>query len=109
MIKKGNSKAFSMVEVIVAAMLLTTTIAVVFGTIMASRKPMVEADKSVRAAIFAKKVMAELRGKVDAEDVTSFTTGVIHAAPLEEDGYTAKYTVTIGADGTRKVDITITW
>ncbi len=112
MINKPHQKAFSMVEVVVAAIVLTTTIAVVFGTIMASRKPMVQADKNVRASIFAKKAMAQLRGQVDANTWDQAGSNMIEGTYtnfLIDDGFTASYTVTNGVDGVRKVDMKISW
>ncbi len=113
MINKIQVKAFSMVEVVVAAVVLATTIAVVFGTIMASRKPMVQADKNVRASIFAKKVMAHLRGQVDANTWDAAGSelnpdGAWHAS-LNEDGFQANYKVITDPSGTRKVEIKINW
>jgi hypothetical protein len=96
----------------VAAIVLTTTIAVVFGTIMSSRKPMVQADRSVRAAIFAKKAMAELRGKVDANTWDQAGSSMVegnYVNFMNEDGFTASYIVTNDASGGRKVDMKISW
>lgn len=101
-----------MVEVVVAAVILTTTIAMVFGTIMSSRRPMVRTDKRLRAAIFAKKAMVQLRGQVDANSWDQPGSSLIAGTYqnfMTEDGFTAGYTINAVANGYRQVNMTITW
>lgn len=85
MIKKFfKNKGFSMVEVVVASVITTATIAMVFGTMMVSRRPMDDADKQMRAGIIARKAMAKLRDEVDAN---RWTTG-----NLQESGRSLYFT-----------------
>jgi Tfp pilus assembly protein PilV len=56
-----SQRAFSMVEVIVASVILMATIILVFGTIAKTRQPVVDSSRKLRAAMYAQDVLDALR------------------------------------------------
>ncbi|MBF0122034.1 MAG: hypothetical protein HQL21_01335 [Candidatus Omnitrophica bacterium] len=70
---KKSVKAFSMVEVIVASIILMTTITLVFGTIANTRKPVVVSTRKLRAATYAQEVLDTLRTRVNDSEWNNAT------------------------------------
>lgn len=61
-------KAFSMVEVMVASVILMTTIVLVFGAISFTRQPVERASRKLLAAKYGQEVLDALRGRVNASE-----------------------------------------
>ena len=62
-----KKKGFSMVEVIVAAVIFALAAAGIFSTISALTKPAAESDNEVTAALIAKQTLDKMRGDVRAD------------------------------------------
>jgi len=105
-LKKHN--AFSMVEALIAAVILSISVVGVMATMNAQKAPAVESDERVLAALAAKQFLEGLRGKVDA---STYATGDL-ALGLHEDVVVGSYLVDYyvsAAGNARKVDLNITW
>lgn len=112
-------KGFSLVEVMVAAVIFTIAVAGVFASLASSRKPTVDTDTSLRGALCGQQILEKFRAKVDWRDwssgslVVSGTPYVLSAAALAAlpacSGYGASYVVSNGGNGARKVKVTVSW
>ena len=69
-----NRSGFSVVEVIVAAVIFGIAAAGIFATISALREPAEQSDDRVAAAYAGKEILEELRGQIDA---STWNTGNI--------------------------------
>ena len=105
-----NKRGFSLIEVTVAAVIFSVSIAGVFASISAMQRPVDTSSKKVIAGQLAKKVLENLRDKVKAPiaGVAEFTAGAHNgltdaAFPL----YSYDYFVTWQANGVMKVDVTV--
>lgn len=107
MLKKTNHDAFSMVEALIAAVILTVSVIGVLSTMSAQQVPTQESDEKVQAAMAAKQFLETLRSKVDA---TTYSTGELApgAHTVTQGNYTIDYYVTVDGNA-RKVDLNITW
>jgi type II secretory pathway pseudopilin PulG len=109
--KLHSRRAFSMVEVIVAAILFAVASASIFGTISHTDQTAVS-NSRVRGALLGRKVLDRLSKAVTTEN---WTTGLLtvgsHTWPADADfpGYVVTYEVTSDASGARKVVLSIDW
>ena len=108
-----------MIEVIVAAVLFVITAAGILSTI-ASLRPSVQASQeAVQAANYGRQILEDLRSKVNqvtwdnpGNDLDPGNHPPLTPAITATIGgvlYTGTYVVTALADGSRQVDLTITW
>jgi Tfp pilus assembly protein PilV len=103
-----NKYAFSMVEALIASVILSISVVGVLATMSSQKAPSVESDKKVQAAMAAKQFLEGLRSKVDA---TTYATGELSLglhSGVAFGTYTVDYHVT-AAGSARKVDLNITW
>jgi len=106
-------RGFSMIEVIVAAVIFATAAAGVMATVSITSTPAVNNEARLKGASFGKKVLDTLSKAVKSGMDTSgaLTVGPhVYGADPDGDfpGYTANYVVSI-VGGQRKVDITVAW
>lgn len=108
MMKIQNHTAFSMVEALVAAVILSISVVGVLSTMSAQKAPSQESDEKVLAAMAAKQYLESLRGRVDA---TTYSTGDLSLGMhtgVSLGTYTVNYLVTASGSA-RKVDLNIAW
>lgn len=108
MMKITNKNAFSMVEALVAAVILSVSVVGVLSTMSSQKVPTVQSDEKVKAAMAAKQYLEGLRSKVDA---TTYATGDLSLgmhSGVAVGAYTVDYYVS-AAGNARKVDLNITW
>ena len=114
---RKNQYGFSIVEAMVAALILSISVVGVFATLSSQKAPAAAADKRVLAALAAKQFLEDLRSKVNAVDYNNNTGplalgpgGIPQAyGPITWGGlYTINYTVS-AAGNARKVDLSISW
>jgi len=116
--RANRKNGFTLVEVIVAAVIFLLSAAGLLATISAMSQPAAQSSREMTATLIGKQVLEELRQDVDA--VTWDTVGanlepaVAHVRPaVLVDGvtYTPTYTVTPDPQGTRGrvVNVTVTW
>lgn len=107
---RHNQSGFSIVEALVAAVILSISVVGVFATMSSQKAPAAQADRRVLAAQAAKQFLEDLRSKVNATDYTN-NTGPLSTnahAPVVVGIYTFNYTVT-AVGNARKVDVTVTF
>ena len=61
-----NNKAFTLIEVLVSAIIFVVTIGGLFVTLNAVRTPVASKENGLAAAVFGKQVLETLRGQVNA-------------------------------------------
>jgi Tfp pilus assembly protein PilV len=107
--KIRSSDAFSMVEVIVAAVLFLVAASGILGTMIQTRKPSMESDQKTRAALYAQRVSEWLRSDLAANtwDTNVWMEGQ-HSFPAAG-GFNGTYTVINTADGGKQVVIDVTY
>ena len=107
-----NQQAFSIVEALVASLILTISVVGVFATMSAQKAPTASADKRVQAALAGKQFLEDLRSKVDATTYNQsggpFDPATNPHGPFVVNGYTINYNVT-AVGNARKVDLSVTW
>ena len=105
---RKTSSGFSMVEVMIAAIILSISVLGILSTLSAQKGPTAESDKKVQAALAAKQFLEGLRGKVDAMtyDTGDLSLGMHSNVPYG--GYTINYFVSLDGKA-RKVDLNIAW
>ena len=99
-----------------AAIILTTTIGLVFGTIANTRQPVVQSGRKLRAATYAQRVLDALRGRVNDntwKDPNGLLTNGEHNLNAVSDvpcptGVGGTYTIT-DVDGYKKVTAKVTY
>ena len=108
---KISSAAYTMVEVMVAAVLFLVAATGVLATIVQTRKPAMDSNGRVRAAMYAEKVLGEMHSDIGANtwSSASWTAGT-HTLPADAEfsGYNGTYTVT-DVGGGKQVSFNITW
>lgn len=67
-----NNKAFSLLEILLASIIFIITIAGVFVTLSAVRKPVADKESALTAAVFGKQVLEALRSSVNAQPASNF-------------------------------------
>ncbi len=119
-----NNKAFSLVEVTVAAVIFSAAMAGVFASLGAIKRPAAQTDNSLKAAYCGQQVLQTFRANVDSRDwdepssnlavgdhtIDSTTTPSItsFSACGAGTGVTSvDYTVTAADNGTRRVELTV--
>ncbi|NLE65093.1 MAG: hypothetical protein GX606_04165 [Elusimicrobia bacterium] len=110
----SGKNAFTMIEVIVAAVIVLSTVMVVFATIANTRKPAYDSDMKLKAAVTGRKVLDELRGRVDKEmwedAAGAWTEGehqIVDVLGALPDGITGG-TYTVTNDGVKGKEVTVT-
>jgi type II secretory pathway pseudopilin PulG len=63
---KNDTKAFSLLEILLASIIFIITISGVFATLNAVRKPVADKESALAAAVFGKQVLEALRSSVNA-------------------------------------------
>ena len=114
----SGKKGFTVVEVIVATIVFTIAAAGIFAMTSGLRKSAVtDSKEDINAAFIGKRVLEDLRTKVDATNWNQAggpldpATNPHAANTIVVDGktYTPTYNVIQEADGGRRVTINITW
>ena len=114
-IRRGQNNGFTIVEVVVAALIFAITVAGAFGAISALRGPAMSSKEDLTASFIGKQVLEDLRTAVDAETWATgdLTNGAHTLANVTVNGviFSPSYTVSDDPGGTqaKKVDLTITW
>lgn len=121
-LKKIFSKdGFTMVEIIISALIFALAAAGIFATVSVLNQPVAETSDEVSAAFLGKQVLEDLRKQVGESTWDSGTLnpiggngyGVYYSpSPIEIDGvnYSWSYVVTQDPNtGARNVDLTVTW
>jgi len=111
---KANSRhAYTMVEVIVSAVVFIVAAGSILATVVQTRQPAIDSDENAKAAMYAQKVSETLRSAVGADtwNTAAWSHGVTYTFPTDTEfpGYTATYTVTDQADGGKQVLIDVTY
>lgn len=65
-IKNPNSSGFTLLEVLLAAIIFVVSVAGIFATLSAVRAPIANKENALVAAVFGKKVLETLRTQVSA-------------------------------------------
>jgi Tfp pilus assembly protein PilV len=90
-----NKRGYSLVEITVAAVVFSVSIASVFASVSSFRKPVEDSTKRVRAAQLSKKILEGLRQKVADPMATSVELSVgqhgTSGAPLTDAEFEADY------------------
>lgn len=116
--KNKSKKGFTVVEVIVATLVFSIAAAGIFAMTSGLRKSAVmDSKEDINAALIGKRVLEDLRTKVDATNWNqaggpldpATNPHVANSIVVDGKTYTPTYTVTQEADGGRKVSINITW
>jgi Tfp pilus assembly protein PilV len=79
-IKKLNNTGFSLLEILLAAIILVISVAGIFATLNAVRTPVVNKESSLSAALFGKQVLETLRTQVNAQSFYSACVSVVAGA-----------------------------
>ena len=109
------SLAFSMVEVIVAAVVFTVAAVGVLAAISRARHPVGDADHRLQAAAYGKQILDRLRAdiSVDSWSGDDWQGGAKnpHWLPADSNflGYNAHYNVTDDALGGKQISLNISW
>ncbi|MBF0503742.1 MAG: type II secretion system protein [Candidatus Omnitrophica bacterium] len=132
-INKINKSAFTLLEILLSAIIFVISVAGIFATLNAVRQPVVQKQRSLTAAILGQQLLESLRTQVDASQLTSgtwplalglhntaatFPPGIPVSQIIQGVTYTFSYTVTCAdgsangcntADTPRKVSLTVTF
>jgi len=65
-IKNLNNTGFTLLEILLAAIIFVITVAGLFATLNAVRRPVIDKESALDASNFGKQVLESLRSKVDA-------------------------------------------
>lgn len=108
-----NKNGLSLIEVILAAVVFSLSVAGFFAAIEAVRKPTQNTDSTRSAADEGKIILEQLRQEVDSNKWTTSTwqDGTTPRTFTGSNGvqYTATYVVTTDAGGAKKVNVTLDW
>ena len=111
-----NSRGFTLLEAFLAAFLFVTSVAAIFVTMNALRKPAVNNERMLEGALILKDFLEELRSKVDHREFDNpmvFTNGVHNpdpvVGPTSGIPFTIQYNVVTEASGVKRVTATVTW
>ncbi len=114
MIKKNN-KGITLLEAFLAAFIFIISVSAIFVTMTNLRKPAVNNEQAVAAALTLSNILEDLRSKVDSRD---YDTGKLSIRPEDNPHkislgtqYKIAYNVTAdpSGSGARKVDASIFW
>ncbi|MDE2008955.1 MAG: type II secretion system protein [Candidatus Omnitrophica bacterium] len=70
--KNLNEQAFSLLEVLLAAVIFVVSIAGIFATLNTTRTPANDKENALAAAVFGKQVLENLRSSVSANSAANF-------------------------------------
>lgn len=113
---KKNSKGLSLLEAFISSIIFVIATAAIFVTLNGLRKPAVNNEQALSAALTLKNVLEDLRGQVSQADMNPsgvYTSGNLtdgQHGPISTGGYTIYYNVT--TDGTtkaRRIDANVSW
>jgi len=110
-----NHRGFTMVEIVVAAMVFALSIAGLLAAVSSLNRPAVESFEEVQAAYVAKQVLEDLKLHIDArtwnEETSKLKPGETFTETITRHGidFTASWIVTEDAAGGRWVDVTVSW
>ena len=115
----AKNAGFSLVEVIVASLIFTVTIAGVLSSIAILKPPAEFSEKGIEATYYVQNVLEDLRSKVDARTWSDPSVNSNPLAPgthtlptfVSTNGvtYSSSYVVTQDAMGGREVNMTVSW
>lgn len=111
---KRNLKGITLLEAFLAAFIFIVSVSAIFITMTALRKPAVNNERAVAAAMTLRNVLEDLRSKVDSRDID---TGALSPSPpphhltvtSSDVTYEIYYNVTLDASGGRSVEANISW
>ena len=122
---KKNTHSFTLVEVLVAAVIFSIAVAGLFSVFSITRQTSDASERELQAAYLGRQLLEELRAKVDQRnwdptapdtwylvcDGGTYDWPGIPANPLSgfDAGATVRYTCDNLATGARKVTLQITW
>ena len=115
MSRARDGRGFSMVEVLVAAVVFVTAAAGIFATVAQTQVGVKVSDARSRATLCGKEVLDGLSKEVadSTWDTGAMAIGGPYAVagsyPNCIAGYTPTYSVAAVADGTRQVTVTVSW
>ncbi len=106
----SQNRGFSIVEVVVAAVIFAITSVGILTTISVFRQPAKVSERKVQAAFYAQRILEDLRSQVDQttwNDVSSPLATGTH--PISSGIYSGNYVVTADPDGYRVVNVNLNW
>jgi Tfp pilus assembly protein PilV len=113
---KRNLKGLSLLEVFLSAVIFVTSTAAIFLTLNVARKPAVNRDQSIGAALAIRNVFEDLRSKVSTSEMSAagaYSTGDLTEGthgPIFSGIYNIYYNVTTNAaTGVRRVTANAVW
>ncbi|MBF0386672.1 MAG: hypothetical protein HQL20_02315 [Candidatus Omnitrophica bacterium] len=103
-----------MVEVIVAAVIFTVSIACIFGAVRSlAQQPVSKSAEDTRCVQYGQRFLASLRNEVDAGTWGAGPIALGNGQPLPVDldfpGCSGTYNVVSDANGSRRVILNIAW
>ena len=108
---RNNSKGITLLEAFLSAFIFVISVAAIFATLNSLRKPAVNNELAIGAALAASNVLEDLRSKVDARDMETsdvWTDG--EHGPITVGIYSVYYNVVKDATtGVRQVNASVTW
>jgi len=111
-----SSKAFSLIEAVVASVIFMIAVTGVFASLSALKRPVATTDKALGAALCGQQFLENLRASVDQQDWAIASsklrpTGSVAGASCVENGVTYSINYQVVAVGTtaRKGLVTVTW
>jgi|CXWL01.1.fsa_nt_gi Tfp pilus assembly protein PilV len=115
LMNRRNIKGFTLLEAFLAAFIFIISVSAIFVTMTALRKPAVNNEQAVQAAILLRDTLEELRAKVDSVDEAgnigdlslgshSINTKTLNGVPV-----VINYLVSADGSGGKIVDATMTY
>ena len=117
-IRRQNLRnGFTIIEVVVAALIFAIATAGIFATVSSLSKPAQESTEEVTAAFLGKRILEDLRTSVDAttwslnSSFLSVGTHTLNSMNIDGIVYTGNYIVTADPSGTasRQVTLNLNW
>jgi len=112
----NHKSGFSLIEVIMAAVIFSIAAVGLFSTFSVQRESSDRSERRLQAAYCGRQVLEELRAKIDQRNWDSgYLQEGVHPPLLSYtlappcDAYLVNYTVANVATGGRKVTLNITW
>ena len=108
------ASAFSMVEVIVAAVVFTLAVVGILASMGRARMPVTQSDQRLKAASLASNILGGLRSGLSSD---SWDTSIFSEADNPHEftnipgypGYNATYNIVVDDIGGKKLDLTVSW
>jgi Tfp pilus assembly protein PilV len=82
-IKNLNNAAFSLLEVLLASLILIVSIGGIFATLNAVRTPVANRESALTAAVFGKQVLETLRSQVNASKFYGSCSSIVAGACVD--------------------------